>query len=374
MTECPISDIKIPSRHRKDLGDIKPLAASISEIGLLHPIVVRPDRTLVSGERRLKAVESLGWGEVPIRVVNGLDEILKALKAESDENVCRKDFSPSEAVEMGETIEAVEREEAKKRLATNPDGGKAKPKLAYGNFPEAKPPVRDRVGAAVGMSGKTYEKAKAVKDAAKKEPEKYQPLVDRMDRTKKVDGAFRQLKNMQAAEEIDAEPPPLPDGQFRVIVIDAPWQYDLRSDDITHRGSIPYPSMTLDEIKALDVAGRAHEDCILWLWTTNSHIPHAFEIVEGWGFTYKTMLTWVKPGIGCGHWLRGQTEHCLMCVRGKPTITLTNHTTFLEGPMRKHSQKPEEFYRMVETLCPGSKLEMFSRQQREGWAVFGNEV
>ena len=63
-----------------------------------------------------------------------------------------------------------------------------------------------------------------------------------------------------------------------------------------------------------------------------------------------------------------------MAVRGTPTIELTNRTTALHGPLRRHSQKPEEFYQLVESLCPGSKLEMFARQKREGWMSHGNRI
>jgi N6-adenosine-specific RNA methylase IME4 len=375
MIVHPIAGIKVDGRHRKDHGDIKALAASIDEVALLHPIVVRPDRTLVSGERRLKAVELLGWTEVPITVVDHLEDALTVLHAEAAENVCRKDFLPSEAVAMGRTLEAFEREEAKKRQQEHGGTAPGKPKDTSGKLPEVLGgQSRDKVGAQVGLSGRSYEKAKTVVAAAEKEPEKYGELVGQMDRTGKVNGAHKRLQTAIAAEEIAREPPPLPDGRFRVIVVDPPWHYDTRADDATHRASIPYPSMNLDEIRGLDIASRAHDDCVLWLWTTNSHIPHAFEIVEGWGFTYKTMLTWTKDRMGAGDWLRGQTEHCLMAVRGKPTITLTNQTTFLKGPLREHSRKPDEFYALVESLCPGSKLEMFSRHEREGWTCHGNEV
>ena len=209
--------------------------------------------------------------------------------------------------------------------------------------------------------------------AAKAEPEKYGSFAENMDRTGKVNGVYRQLKAAKAAESIRAEPPALPQGPFRVIVVDPPWKYDARADDDTHRSANPYPSMTIDQIKALDVAGLAGRDCVLWLWTTNAHMRVAFDVLDAWGFKFKTILTWVKDRMGTGDWLRGKTEHCLMAVRGKPTIELTNQTTALQGPLRKHSQKPEEFYQLVESLCPGSKLEMFARQKREGWVRHGNE-
>jgi N6-adenosine-specific RNA methylase IME4 len=132
--------------------------------------------------------------------------------------------------------------------------------------------------------------------------------------------------------------------------------------------------MNIEEIAAMPVKDMAADDAILWLWVTNAHLPVVWPIVDAWGFTYKTMLTWAKDRMGTGDWLRGKTEHCLMCVRGKPTIVLTNQTTLLPGPLRKHSQKPDEFYRLVEELCPGSKVELFSRTPRNGWAVHGNEI
>jgi N6-adenosine-specific RNA methylase IME4 len=102
--------------------------------------------------------------------------------------------------------------------------------------------------------------------------------------------------------------------------------------------------MELDAICSLPVAELAHEDCILWLWTTNAFLRQAFDCLDAWGFENKTVLMWVKNRMGLGDWLRGRTEHCLMAVRGKPVVTLTNQTTALEAPLREHSRKPDEFY------------------------------
>ena len=149
-------------------------------------------------------------------------------------------------------------------------------------------------------------------------------------------------------EQIRNEPQSLPHGPFRVLVIDPPWKYNARGDDDTHRARNPYPDMTLEEIKALPVPTLAHKDAILWLWTTNAFLLEAFGCLEAWGFQHKTMLTWVKDRMGTGDWLRGKTEHCLMAIRGKPVVTLTNQTTALLAPLREHSRKPDEFYALVE--------------------------
>jgi N6-adenosine-specific RNA methylase IME4 len=135
--------------------------------------------------------------------------------------------------------------------------------------------------------------------------------------------------------------------------------------------------MSIDAIRALPVTNLAHDDALLWLWTTNSYLREAFSVVDSRGFRHKTVLTWAKDRIGTGDWLRGQTEHCLLAVRGRPVVTLTSQSTLLTGPLREHSRKPDEFYALVESLCPaptGGRLELFARQARPGWAAMGAEI
>src|ERR1019366_5097214 len=179
-----------------------------------------------------------------------------------------------------------------------------------------------------------------------------------------VQGPVRAAKEA-LAEKIKREPAPPPSGPFRVMAIDPPWKYGSRADDPTHRSRNPDPRLTLDQIKALPVGEKAHPDgCILWLWTTNAFIWEVRACLDAWGFECKTILTWVKDRMGTGDWLRGRTEHCLMAIRGKPIVTLTNQTTVISGPLREHSRKPDEFYALVESLCPGNKGEWFARQER----------
>ena len=175
------------------------------------------------------------------------------------------------------------------------------------------------------------------------------------------------------AEEIRANPVVTPDGRYQVIVADPPWKYDSRSEDTTHRGKNMYPEMTVPEICKLPVGTLAQDNCILWLWTTNAFMRGAYECLDAWGFQEKTILTWDKVNMGLGDWLRNVTEHCIVAVKGRPVVSLTNQTTMIREARREHSRKPEAFYSLVEALCPGSKLEMFARAQREGWAAWGAE-
>jgi N6-adenosine-specific RNA methylase IME4 len=367
-----LKDIKTNGRHRKDLGDLTPLVDSIREVGMIHPPTVTKDGGLVAGRRRVEAAKLLGMDSIHVHVWTGD----KLLRAELDENSLRKDFNPEEFFDLATDLLEYETAQAKERQAeAGPATGKGK-KSGCGKLPQAvKGKTRDKVAHAVGgMSGRTFEKLKAVMKSIRQEPKKYQGLLDEMNRTGRVGGIAKKLRNLKAAEDIAKEPPPLPKGPFRVIVADPPWRYDNRPEDPSHRGSLPYPSMSIEEITKLPVGAMAHADSVLWLWTTNSHIEHSFAIAKAWGFEYKTLLTWVKNRMGTGDWLRGKTEHCLLAVKGKPTIVLTNQTTCLQADAGEHSKKPDEFYAMVEKLCPGSKVELFSRNQREGWTVFGNEV
>ncbi len=162
-----------------------------------------------------------------------------------------------------------------------------------------------------------------------------------------------------------------PNGLYHVLVIDPPWQYSKRAEDTTHRGRCIYPTMSIEEIASMNLPDE--DDAVVWLWTTNAFMHEAYHILDTWGYTPKTILTWVKDRMGVGDWLRGQTEHCILAVKGKPIINLTNQTTVLNAPLREHSRKPDEFYDMVGVLCPGKKIDVFSRESREGWDQWGCE-
>jgi ParB/RepB/Spo0J family partition protein len=366
MGQIEISSIKVGKRHRRDLGDVEALARSIAEIGLLHPVVVRSDGKLIAGERRVAAFKHLGRDKIPATVVN----LEKVVLGEYAENTFRKNFTPSEVADIADALEPVEKAKARERMVAgkSPAGNSRRVRRA--------PTALDRVAKIVGKDRRTIEKARAICDAAKKEPVRFAKLKDDMDRTGRVDGPYRRLKVMRQAIEIRREPPPLPGhGPYRVIVVDPPWPYK-RDNDPSHRVVSPYASASIEEIKKLNVASIAHKDCILWLWVTNHHMREAFEILDAWDFEQKTILTWGKDKMGMGDWLRGKTEHCVLAVRGKPVVELKNQTTLLIAPVRKHSQKPIEFYDFVEKLCPAPRYaDIFSRyQHNKKWDCHGGEA
>lgn len=181
----PIRDIIVANRCRRDMGNIKSLAASIERVGLLHPIVIRPDRVLIAGARRLEACKALGWSEVPVRVV----DLTEIAHGEFDENTVRKDFLPSEIEAIRRALMPIEQEAARARETL----GKVSPPSEAGR-------VRDKLGLVAGVSGRTVEKIAKVAEAAETDPEKFGDLLAQMDRTGKVDPAFRELRSRRQGD------------------------------------------------------------------------------------------------------------------------------------------------------------------------------
>jgi len=189
MPDIPIAEIKIETRHRRDLGDIPALAASITEHGLLHPIVVTHDYVLIVGQRRLVACESIGWETIPATVVD-LDD---PLGAELDENVLRKAFTPSEAYAIGEARRDLEEARAQARMMEGQkSGGRGKKKLPVDSTESFQGNARDAIAAAVGLSWFTYERIGCVVKAAEQDDD-WGPLVEEMDATGNVTAAYNML-------------------------------------------------------------------------------------------------------------------------------------------------------------------------------------
>ncbi len=377
ITTQKVSDIKVLNRHRRVLGDITMLARSIEEVGLLQPVVIRPDGTLVAGARRIAAFKKLNRDKIPVYIAKNLEDEILHVSAERDENTCRKNFLPSEAVAIGRTLEERIAKDAKQRQAVaGPKEGPGK-KSGGGKLPQAvQGKAREIIGAHVGMSGSTYERAKAVILAAEEKPEKFQPILEEMDRTGKVNGAFKKLKTIRAAELIESDPPPLPDGKYRVIVIDPPWDFGDEGDaDQLGRARPDYPTLPIVEIKRLPVGDFADANCHIYLWITNRSLPKGFALLDAWGFRYVTCLTWCKPSIGMGNYFRGSTEQILFGVKGSQLLKRKDAGTWFQAPRGPggHSSKPVEFYSLVESCSPGPYLEMFARAHRENWTAWGVE-
>ncbi len=186
--------------------------------------------------------------------------------------------------------------------------------------------------------------------------------------------------------------PPIQNIDYRLIVIDPPWNFTLRETDATHRGRCPYPAMSDEQIMSLPIGSIAHTNSYLLLWVTNNHLPLGFRCLERWGFTYKSIFTWVKTtkasteeepkvNFGIGHYGRNYTEHFLIATKGNPgsftSHGLTSIPNVIFASRSRHSEKPSEFWTVADRLAEklgGSKIELFARQRRDNWDAWGAEV
>ena len=159
--------------------------------------------------------------------------------------------------------------------------------------------------------------------------------------------------------------------RYRTILADPPW-------DIQQKGTLGavrhYRLMTVEQIKALPVSELAEDDAHLWLWTTNAALESAYQVMRAWGFTPRSIMTWTKPRLGLGQYLRNCTEQLLLGTKGQAPIQFKAQPTWLFAPVQDHSHKPEEVYDIIERCSPGPYLELFARRPRQGWHVWGNEV
>jgi ParB/RepB/Spo0J family partition protein len=358
QAKARIADIKIGKRHRKDMGDIASLAATIGELGLLHPVPVRPDGTLIAGERRLAACKLLGWTQVPVNVVP-IDDIVRG---EFAENAHRKDFLPSEIDAIRRELEPIERAAAKEHQRK---GGRGKKGAKISQ------PFRttDKIGAFAGISGRTVEKIAKVVDAAEAEPQRFGHLIEELDRHRGVDRAYRALTTARDQQRVSSLVPT--PGKFRTLILDPPWAYD---NDWLGRGAPQYNLMGRNELLALPVASWAEDECHLYLWATNANLPLAVECMAAWGFTHKSVLTWVKPRFGLGKFFRGSTEHVLFGTRGQLMTRSTSIATHFEAPVGEHSEKPERFYEIVREASYLPAGEAFQRKARDGFINLFNQA
>ena len=159
--------------------------------------------------------------------------------------------------------------------------------------------------------------------------------------------------------------------RFRTILADPPWP----GHGVEKRH---YMSMRIESIAAMPINELAEDDAALYLWCTQSTVQVAYAVAEAWGFSGKTLITWIKDKKGLGRPFRHSTEFLLYAVRGKQAEPeYRNQGTQLHGPVMQHSRKPAEQFPLIERVSPGPYLEIFARRRPESnrdWSVWGNEI
>lgn len=172
--------------------------------------------------------------------------------------------------------------------------------------------------------------------------------------------------------------------KYGVIYADPPWHYKVYSKKGMGRSAEShYPTMKLEDIKALPVADLADKDCALFLWVTLPCLIEGLEVLKAWGFTYKTTaFVWIKQNrkadtlfLGMGFWTRSNAEICLLGTKGRPKRMDATIRQVVVSHVEEHSKKPQEVRdRIIRLLGDVPRVELFARRKTEGFDVWGNEV
>ena len=174
-------------------------------------------------------------------------------------------------------------------------------------------------------------------------------------------------------------------GKFGTILADPPWEFQNSTGKIApkHKRLKRYNTMSLEDIKELPVPRLSAEKSHLYLWVPNAFIKEGIEVMEEWGFKYKTNIVWHKirkdggpDGRGVGFYFRNTTELVLFGVKGKKARTLKPGRTqvnIIRTRKREHSRKPDELYKIIEKCSWGPYLELFARGKRKKWTSWGNQ-
>jgi N6-adenosine-specific RNA methylase IME4 len=405
-----ISEIILNDNRRKvNLEKVKELAESIKQLGLINPITVNTNNVLIAGNHRLEAFKLLGKDEIEVSVLD-LNNLLAEL-AEIDENLIRNELHWTDAdkqIARRKTI-YLELYPKTKHNATF-KGNQFSPNDILSN--EQMPTFSKTTANITSQSERTIERSvKRGNEITEQEaevlkasdaPKSYGDALIKQDaetrakvievlkvESKPIEIIIQEIKKEEKkAERIelieqqieDIEQGLLPElkGLFDVISVDPPWPYEGESKNITSFDSVgrrvanPYPEMNIEQIKKIDLP--LMNDGVILLWTTHRFLPDAFEILKEWNLDYKATLVWNKEKIGMGAWFRMQCEFCLVGVKGKPYWNNTTFRDILNEPRREHSRKPDSFFEMIEKITLGRRLEYFSREKRNGWEVFGNDI
>lgn len=181
----------------------------------------------------------------------------------------------------------------------------------------------------------------------------------------------------------------LPRNHFGAILADPPWGFKTWSQANDRGPDHHYSTMTTGAICDLPVRDLLADDCVLFIWICWPQLLDSLEVIKAWGLTYKTCaFAWIKANtqqvdlfrddadvrVGNSYWTRANSEVCLLATRGKPKRLNADVRQGIIAPRREHSRKPDGIHERIERLVAGPYLELFARQQRPGWTVWGNET
>lgn len=354
------------------------LVADVAKQGLLEAIVTL-DGDILDGRNRYRACVAAGV-EPHFEVFEGADPVAFVVS----KNVARRHLDESQralaaakiaTLQKGRpvenaSIEAISQNDAAALLNVSRSGVQRAREVLNEGTPELVKAVEaGRVSVSAAADVATLPKVEQTEIVAKGERE--------------ILEAAKQIRLQKAEvrraeiQAIAATSVHIPAGKFSTIVIDPPWPMEKIERDVReHQVAFDYPIMSEDQLAAFPVADMAADDCHLFSWTTHKFLPMSLRLLDVWGFRYVLTMVWHKPGgfqpFGLPQY---NCEFAIYARRGTPTFADTKaFNVCFQAPRREHSRKPDEFYDVIRRVTTGPRIDVFSREARDGFEQYGNET
>jgi len=361
----------VPKLNEEEYNRLK---ESIATVGLYEPIIINKENVLLDGHHRFKIVTDLGWKKVNVETKvfeNRIDEKIYVIET----NLSRRQLIAAMRIKLSRVLYELD-------LQKQAGDNLSKAGKIFGSgknsLSSEEETLFDSVDTDKEIAKKSATSKASVWKVKKIMDEGSQEEKDLLfSEEGKISKAFNDFINRTKKESPETETPPLPNGKYRCLIIDPPWEMKKisRTERPNQGKHLDYPTMSMERLEKLPIKELADENgCHIYLWTTHKYLPDALKLFESWGAKYQCLMTWVKPtGMTPYSWMYN-TEHVLFGRIGTLKLEKLGIKLSFEERSREHSRKPDIFYNIVKKASPEPRLDMFSRESREGFSLWGNEV
>lgn len=342
------------TKPQREHGSIEELKKSIKEVGLINPITINQTKKLLAGRRRFQAIKELGWKEIECRVLNSKDQLFD-FKVAIEENLKRKPLTELEVANSIKEYDELKRKiEGEKKPQDTLKKGSRMPQDS-----EREGWTQDKTAKDLGISRQATQQAIQIAKIVEEKPE-YAKIKSG-------------TKILQEYKQSKLKTQPLPNGKYRVIYADPPWQFN--NSGFSQSAKSHYPTMPVEKICQLPIQKLTVGNSVLFLWATNAMLQEALQVCKAWGFNYKSNFVWIKNrGPSIGWFVESRHEILLIATKGTGTHPKRKFPSWFMSSTSKHSQKPDKVYEMIEKMYSGPYIELFARQERKEWKNYGNEI
>jgi len=365
-----------------DEAQLADLAADIIAHGRVNEPILLFEGAILDGRNRYRACQrpEIAALKIKPRTRDWTGTASEAIDYVWSSNFHRRHLTASQkaacVVARDVLVDRLAAEARARQEAGRKAGGRGKKKtLARSRAQVSEGKTATKLATLAGVGKTLVEQAQQIQ---RKDPAAFQAVIE---------GAQTIPQVMRTIRRAAMRPVAIPDGVYRVVYADPPWHYgnagivgeELGQSDAYGRAERFYPSMTIEELCALDIKGRTADAAVLFLWVTSPLLAECFAVIKAWGFAYKASFVWHKLAHNFGHYNSVRHEFLLLCTKGS---CLPDHPTpmpesVIAVPRAAHSEKPQEFRRLIERLYDGNaetRLELFGRAPAPGWTVHGNEI